>query len=121
MRKAPIYTAALASAWIASSPASAEDFSVVESREEFISLINGRELTRIGIRLAVTEAGSIQGRAFGTPVSGAWNWDGGYFCRDLFYGETDLGPNCQQVKVRGNTIRFTSDYGTGDFADLRLR
>ena len=63
----------------------------------------------------------IEGRAFGTPVSGAWNWSDGYFCRDLYYGERDLGSNCQQVAIRDNTIRFTSDFGNGDYADLRLR
>ena len=102
-------------------PAIAEEFDVVDTREEFISAITGRELTRVGIRLEVTESGVIEGRAFGTPVSGAWNWSDGYFCRDLYYGERDLGSNCQQVAIRDITIRFTSDFGNGDYADLRLR
>lgn len=112
--------AALAATCLAA-PAIAEEFEVVSSRDTFLSLIQGRELTRVGIRLEVTPDGQIQGRAFGTPVTGAWNWNGGYFCRDLFYGDEDLGPNCQQVAVRGETLRFTSDRGTGRFADLRLR
>ena len=102
-------------------PALAEEFQVIDSRTTFLSLIEGRELTRLGIRLEVTADGQIIGRAFGTPVTGAWDWNGGYFCRDLFYGEEDLGPNCQQVAVRGETLRFTSDRGTGRFADLRMR
>lgn len=102
-------------------PATAEDFQVVSSRDTFLTLIEGRELRRMGIRLEVTPDGQIVGNAFGTPVTGAWNWNGGYFCRDLYYGEEDLGPNCQQVAVRGQTVRFTSDQGTGEFADLRLR
>ena len=115
-----IVAAALAALWLAA-PAAAEEFEIVSSRDNFLSLIEGRELTRMGIRLQVTSDGQIVGRAFGTPVTGAWNWNGGYFCRDLYYGEEDLGPNCQQVAVRGETLRFTSDQGTGRFADLRLR
>jgi hypothetical protein len=79
-------------AFIASAEtAAAEAFNVVSSRDSFVSLIEGRELRRFGIRLTVTPDGTIQGRAFGTPVTGQWNWNDGYFCRDLFYGEDDLG------------------------------
>ncbi|AHM03229.1 hypothetical protein roselon_00815 [Roseibacterium elongatum DSM 19469] len=102
-------------------PASAEEFTTLTSRDSFVSLIEGRELRRLGIRLTVTPDGRITGRAFGTAVSGAWNWDGSYFCRDLFFGDEDLGFNCQQVELSGRTLRFTSDQGTGDFADLTLR
>jgi hypothetical protein len=62
-----------------------------------------------------------RGRAFGTPVTGAWDWNNGYFCRDLFFGEDDLGFNCQLVQVNGETLRFTSDQGQGIYADLTLR
>ena len=113
--------AAALAAFFFAMPVGAEEFQIVSSRDTFVSLIDGRELTRLGIRLEVTSDGQIVGRAFGTPVTGAWDWNGGYFCRDLYYGEEDLGPNCQQVAVNGETIRFTSDRGTGRFADLRLR
>jgi hypothetical protein len=33
----------------------------------------------------------------------------------------DLGPNCQAVRVQGNTLRFISDLGAGQFADLNLK
>jgi hypothetical protein len=101
--------------------ASAENMSVVSSRDTFVALVQDRELRRFGIRLSVTPDGEINGRAFGTPVTGEWNWDGGYFCRDLFFGDEDLGFNCQLVQVNGETLRFTSDQGTGMSADLTLR
>jgi hypothetical protein len=53
-------------------------------------------------------------------VTGDWQWTDGYFCRTLFYGERDLGPNCQEVKVQGATVRFTSDKGQGIYAELTL-
>jgi hypothetical protein len=54
-----------------------------------------------------------------SPGSGTGN--NGYFCRDLFFGEDDLGFNCQLVQVNGETLRFTSDQGQGIYADLTLR
>ena len=102
-------------------PAFAEQFQQVTQRDTFVSLMNGRELTRFGIKLEVTPDGKIDGRAFGRNVTGAWRWNGGYFCRDLYWGSRDLGPNCQAVKVQGRTVRFISDQGQGEFADLVLR
>ncbi|MCM2561847.1 dihydrodipicolinate reductase [Lutimaribacter sp. EGI FJ00015] len=113
---------ALCLALIIAAPAWAEEFQTVRDRGTFLSLVKDRDL-RIsfwGIRLQVTPDGKIEGKALGRPVSGQWQWQGGYFCRDLYWGERDLGPNCQQVQVQGRTIRFTSDKGDGQFADLTL-
>ena len=100
--------------------AQAEEFRVVDSDTRFVALIEGRELRRLGIRLTVTPTGEIQGRAFGGPVTGQWRLENGYFCRDLFWNDTDLGYNCQLVQENGPTLRFTSDQGAGMFADLTL-
>ena len=113
-------TAALALSW-GTGPAVAEEFVPVESQAEFVGLIEGRALTRFGISLSVRPDGAIEGSAFGMAVSGAWNWQGQYFCRDLRYGNTALEPNCQAVLVKGETLRFIADRGKGDSADLRLR
>ncbi|MEQ9257915.1 MAG: dihydrodipicolinate reductase [Roseovarius sp.] len=102
-------------------PALAEGFVQIKNRDAFVNLLQGRELTRFGINLTVTPDGKIDGRAFGRDVSGAWQWNSGYFCRDLYWGRQNLGPNCQAVQVQGQTLRFISDQGTGEFADLRLK
>jgi hypothetical protein len=101
--------------------ARAENFRPVESVDRFVSLTSGRELRRLGIRVQVLPQGQIEGRAFGSPVTGAWTWEGGYFCRDLYWGGDDLGYNCQLVEENGDTLRFTTDRGDGIFADLTLR
>ncbi|MDZ7710687.1 MAG: dihydrodipicolinate reductase [Roseovarius sp.] len=97
------------------------EFAPVSERGRFVSLIEGKDLTRFGIRLEVTPDGRIRGRAFGRDVTGAWRWAGGYFCRDLYWGSMELGANCQAVRTRGDTLRFISDQGTGQYADLYLR
>lgn len=99
----------------------ADAFRAVTDRSEFVSLVSGRTLTYPGVRLEVTTDGQIRGRGLGRPVTGAWQWQGGYFCRDLFWGDRELGANCQRVLANGETLRFISDRGAGQQADLRLR
>ncbi|MGV6848662.1 MAG: dihydrodipicolinate reductase [Marinibacterium sp.] len=103
-----------------SGPAAAE-FQKVSSVGEFQRLIDGKTLTRPMIRLSVSPQGAISGRGLTWDVRGRWVWKNGYFCRDLAWGGDDLGYNCQEVRVNGRKIRFTSDRGTGDFADFTLR
>lgn len=115
-------TAIALSAAIGASAATAESFQPVTRQADFVRLISDRDLTRFGIRLNVTPSGNIEGRAFGRKVTGAWQWQDGYFCRELYVGSDDLGgPNCQLVLRNGATLRFIADKGAGDYADLTLR
>lgn len=99
----------------------AEGFQRIEDEGKFVNLLKDRDLKRFGIRLKVSDAGQIVGRAFGQEVTGKWDWQNGFFCRDLYLGGKELDPdNCQLVEVRGNTVRFTSDMGRGDSAALRI-
>ncbi len=109
-----------AAALFAFAASGASAFETVREESKFVSLLEGKQLTRLGIRLAVSPTGEIQGRAFGKPVTGQWAWRDGYFCRDLSFGDDPLEPNCQMVKVRGQTMRFISDRGEGIWADLRI-
>lgn len=102
-------------------PAMAEGARVISSKESFADLVNGRTLAALGVRLQVLGDGSISGRAFGKDVSGRWEWQGGFFCRDLMFGETALPANCQQVLSDGSRITFVADKGSGQRADLKLR
>jgi len=106
---------------------SAQAFERVSDRARFLETVEGKALMltrpfylRSAIRVKVETDGDIIGEALGSPVTGDWQWRDGFFCRDLAWGKKDLGPNCQLVEVHGNSIRFTSDYGRGDFADFRI-
>jgi len=99
----------------------AQGFQVVTDETRFVQLVDGRQLTRLGIQLNVSPNGGIQGRAFGMKVTGSWTWQGNYFCREMSYGASSLPMHCQEVLLSGDTIRFVADQGTGDSADLRLR
>jgi len=112
-------TAVFAATVLAAAPALA--FDKIKSKSDFMNVVQGKSLTMIGISVNVQPDGVIGGKAYGRAVKGEWRWSDGYFCRDLFWGEMDLGPNCQEVRVQGDTVRFQSDKGTGRYADLRIR
>ncbi|MFA3919518.1 dihydrodipicolinate reductase [Ruegeria sp. 2012CJ15-1] len=97
------------------------DFAQVRNEAQFKAIVSGKILTRPLIKLQVSPDGKISGTGLRWAVEGNWNWQNGYFCRDLYWGGSDLGYNCQEVRVRNGKIRFTSDRGKGDFADFRLR
>lgn len=106
---------------MAGGASAAQSLQVVRDEPGFVNIVVGKQLTRFGIRLRVTDDGAIRGRAFGRDVTGEWRWQNGYFCRELFYGDRELGANCQEVAINGSTVRFTSDRGEGIFADFELR
>ncbi len=97
------------------------DFQPVHEESNFRALVEGRDLTRFGVRLQVLSQGQITGRGFGMRVGGEWEWREGYFCRTLVFGQSGDPYNCQLVLQDGDTLRFISDQGQGDQADLRLR
>ncbi len=106
-----------------SSLAASEQFAIVSDQSTFQTEIVGKELRLRGygpivVRLTVLPDGEIIGRGMGWPVTGAWQWQDGFFCRDLNWGGSDLGQNCQAVLLHEETVRFVSDQGTGDFADF---
>ncbi len=92
----------------------------VNTYEEFVSYINGKTLKRPLVKLTVSTNGKIEGTGIRWPVEGTWRWQDGYFCRDLYWDGDPLGYNCQEVRAKGNRIRFTSDRGAGDSAEFRL-
>lgn len=111
-------TSAMAEGWGLSS---SDNFQRVSDRSTFVDIVERGTLNRFGISLKVEPDGRITGNAFGREVTGAWDWRDGYFCRDLNWGRKRLETNCQEVKISGSYVRFTSDEGAGPFADLRLK
>ncbi|MCD1626719.1 dihydrodipicolinate reductase [Seohaeicola saemankumensis] len=106
--------------------AMAEEFTPIPDRSTFLSQVVGKDLRLkgygpINVSLTVLPDGEIEGRGLGRPVTGAWRWQDGFFCRDLYWGQRDLGPNCQAVQVQGLTVRFIADQGKGDFADFAVQ
>ena len=115
-----LMTLTICAALACATPAFA-DYQKVESRADFIALVSGKTLTRPLVRLQVSPDGQISGKGAAWPVTGRWQWKDGYLCRSLEWGGDDLGYNCQEVKANGAKVRITSDRGTGQSAEFRLR
>ena len=111
--------AALICALFGGASASAE--TQVTDRGTFVDLVSGKTLTRPLVSLQVLSDGRITGTGAAWDVTGEWSWDGGYFCRSLYWGGDDLGYNCQEVTASGDRIEFTSDRGAGRSAGFTLR
>lgn len=100
--------------------AASAEFTKINDEGQFKAVVAGKTLKRPLVQLQVSPGGEISGIGVTWEVTGNWTWRDGFFCRDLFWGGSNLGYNCQQVAVNGGRIRFTSDRGTGDHADFRL-
>ena len=96
------------------------EWMTVQTQSQFVRLINNKRLKAGLINLRVAPDGQIAGSAYFRTVSGQWTWQDGYFCRDLFWGQRELGYNCQKVESRDGALRFTSDRGAGESADFQL-
>jgi hypothetical protein len=107
-------------ALILAGTAATAEFAKITDEEKFRTLVAGKTLTRPLVRLQVTPEGGISGTGVTWEVTGSWDWRDGFFCRDLYWGGSDLGYNCQEVAIGDGRVRFTSDRGAGDFADFRL-
>lgn len=103
---------------LAGAPVAAEP---ITDRAAFLALVEGRVLSRTGVRLSVSPDGTISGRAFGRDVGGKWQWSKDFFCRELTWGGAPFDSNCQSVSRQGAGVRFTSDLGQGRYADFALR
>lgn len=106
--------------FVMATPALAE-YQAITTKADFVALMNGKSLTRPLVKLQVLPDGNISGMGAAWEISGNWQWKGGYLCRSLQWGGDDLGYNCQSVEADGAKVRITSDKGTGDSAEFRLR
>lgn len=93
----------------------------IESKSEFVQLVQGKTLSRPLVSLTVNANGEISGRGATWDVTGSWTWQDGFFCRELNWGGDNLGYNCQEVRADGREVQFTADQGAGDTANFRLR
>jgi len=93
----------------------------VTEKSEFLSLVSGKTISRPLVKLSVSSDGQISGKGAKWPVTGKWTWKGGYFCRSLDWGGTDLGYDCQMVTMNNGSISFTAERGKGRSAAFSLR
>ena len=105
-------------------PVAANEYAAVREKAAFLTLVAGRDL-RIGLynlTLNLLADGRIEGSALGWDITGSWDWQDGYFCRELDWSGMPIPYDCQLVEERGGeVVRFTVDRGQGDSASFKLR
>tara|TARA_R110000787_G_scaffold31528_1_gene83538 strand:+ start:1663 stop:2079 length:417 start_codon:yes stop_codon:yes gene_type:complete len=97
------------------------EYQQVNTKADFVALVTGKSLTRPLVKLQVLPNGQISGFGAAWEITGKWQWKAGYLCRSIEWGGDDLGYNCQTVEADGNKMRITSDKGSGDSAEFKLR
>ncbi|WP_143516832.1 dihydrodipicolinate reductase [Pseudooceanicola antarcticus] len=102
-------------------PAGAEDFLPIETRADFLDLVDGAKLTTLGMTLYIRSDGRITGTAYGARLRGEWEWSDAYFCRTLSWGGQNLPLNCHSVTLLSRTLRMTEQEGQGTFVDFFLQ
>ena len=99
----------------------AQSGSWINEEERFLEIIDGKKLQRFLIELSVEKDGTISGTGAGRPVSGKWQWSGEYFCRNLIWGEKDLGTDCQKIELREQKLYFIANKGSGEKAGFLVK
>lgn len=112
---------AMALAFSLATQSRAEEFRRIETRTDFLALVDGAKLTTLGMTLYIRSDGRITGTAYGTRLNGRWEWSGAHFCRTLNWGGQSLPLDCQAVALLSRTMRMTEDEGRGSFVDFFLQ
>jgi hypothetical protein len=59
--------------------------------------------------------GRVTGRWGGQRMVGGWQWNQGFWCRNVRVGQApETGTDCQLVELRGNQVRITRNQGRGE-------
>lgn len=93
------------------SPASAED---IESKTKFLEMVVGKKLVQDTTWVRILKDGMVEGKGpEAGDISGSWEWDGKYYCRDIVIDDVPLPRDCQAVSIIGDTVTFTHKDGSG--------
>ncbi|MDP5217467.1 hypothetical protein Q5Y75_09585 [Ruegeria sp. 2205SS24-7] len=86
----------------------------IKKEKQFLEEVAGRKLVMGHSWVRIAPEGSVSGRGpKGGEITGNWQWDGRYYCRDITIDAVPLAQDCQTVSVRGNVVTFTHKKGKG--------
>lgn len=111
----------LSIALLGAHPAFAAGFKTIKDRSSFFALVEGRELTKFLVWISFDKLGQVKGHAWGRPVMGYWRWEGRKLCKRVFYGTTDRGEGCVEVRSDGRKVVFIPEKGEGKIEEFGLK
>lgn len=85
----------------------------ITTETEFRQALVGRTIGFEGSTFVINANGTVSGPWDGSGITGTWNWDGSFWCRDIAIGGVSRAPDCQLWTVSGNSATVVRDRGTG--------
>lgn len=99
----------------------AAEFKRITTLDQFKANLVGRTIVGGGARMIIGDSGTVTGTARAGKVSLTWKWQGSFFCRTGTVGNEKLSNDCQQIWIKGRTVRFVRDRGTGSTAEYQIK
>lgn len=65
--------------------------------------------------------GTLTGSFGGKDLTGAWNWQGKYWCRNARVGGKEIGSDCQEMHLSATQLRTKRQKGKGDWASVMTK
>ena len=86
----------------------------ITTEADFRSTIVGNTVTfGDNASIVVNADGTVSGPWDGSGVTGTWEWEDSFWCRDVAIGCRELGRDCQVWIVDGAVATVTRDKGNG--------
>ena len=95
----------------------------ITTEEQYRAAVVGKRWVGINnaSNWAVNHAdGRLTGDVKDKKLTGAWTWEGAFYCRTAKWGEKDLGMDCQKVVLDGDILSVTRKKGEGKTSKWRL-
>lgn len=103
-------------------PSAAQAYTKVEDQASFLSLVEGRTLSRPLARLTLEPGGQVSGTATGSRLEGRWQWEGTAFCWEAEVGSVPwMEYTCLDVYVDGAQISFREAGNPGNRLDFTIQ
>ncbi len=111
MKRIAFAAAILAGLVLATQPAMAEP---ITTKAQFLEQIAGKKLVQNRNWVILSADGTVRGEGPANgPITGKWNWEDTYYCRDVTVDGTAFPRDCQSVTRAGNTVSFIHNRGKG--------
>lgn len=85
----------------------------IKKEADFTAVIVGKKMEKGKDWVQINADGTLNGSFGGRKAKGAWNWQKGFFCRNIILGGKTLGSDCQIVQSDGSQAEFIREQGKG--------
>ena len=99
----------------------ADSYKRIKFEADFRAQVVGKTITFDGGTAVINADGTTNGTITGKGAYyGAWQWNNGYYCRNLVIEGSETGTNCLKVETTGDMVRMTYDQGKGRVIEARM-